>query len=676
MAERSRVSLVPGGLAVGGETVPLFAGSVHYWRLEREAWLPVLEATKKLGVRLVDTYVPWSVHETAPGRADFGQVDPRLDVTEFLRLVHKVGLWAIVRPGPHINAELTFFGIPERIVWDPSCQARSPKGNPVILPMVPVSFPVPSYASETFHRETETWYRLVAAELAPLVYPRGPIVLCQVDNEAAFYFRDGVYDQDYRPEAVAQYRAFLRKRYGTETALAAAYATKARPFEQIDPPTGFDAQSADELAYHLDWAEFQEHLLGNSLSRMRAALQKAGLSDVLTFHNLTMGHEATPLAATRIGEAVDLVGLDYYHRVSTIERVLIERRTTELATRSEGLGHPPFACEMGAGFPPYFFPILTEEDNRFTVLSALAYGLRGFTIYMAVDRDRWLGAPLGRRGEPRSAFEFWRTLLRAMAEVRFHELVRHTPVRIVVPALKRRLSRALHAFSPATPAFFALLGAGSRESCFEEDFGLGGAIVGQMEGFIESFEKALGARGIPFAHVDGAAHDLALGGASWILCPSAGGMDPELWKALQRKAHEGTRITIGPEIPTRGGALGRLPAALPTASFEMVSARAAYPFFDPAIIDELIDRASRDLHLPSIPIQPKAVQATVHVDGAGRPRVLFLINAGDQAEQAVVRLGIDGPLLDLFERTTFEVTDGTLATTVPPRTVRMFHIGR
>jgi len=294
--------------------------------------------------------------------------------------------------------------------------------------MVPLGFPVPSYASSTFLRETESWYRLAAAELAPLVYPEGPIVLCQIDNEAAFYFRDGAYDQDYRPEAVDQYRAFLEKRYGSRVALERAYGRRAAPFSEICPPTAFDAETAGDLAYHLDWAEFLEHLLGDSLARMRAALERSGLTGVLTVHNMPIGHEATPLSAARLGEAVDLVGLDYYHRASPTARVLIERRTTELVTRCEGLGHPPFASEMGAGFPPYFFPIPDEEDNRFTVLSGLAYGLRGFNIYMAVERDRWVGAPIDPRGESRPFAQFWRGLLAALDEVGFHELVRRAIV--------------------------------------------------------------------------------------------------------------------------------------------------------------------------------------------------------------------------------------------------------
>src|SRR5262249_35032018 len=179
---KHRVGFARGGIVIGEDVVPLYSGSVHYWRLEREVWKAALVETKKLGVRIIDTYIPWGVHETSPGEADFGQIDPRLDVTAFLRLAHELGLYAIVRPGPHINAELTFFGIPERIVWDPACQARSPQDNPVVLPMVPVAFPVPSYASEAFLSETEKWFGLVGPRLASLSYPDGPIVLCQIDN--------------------------------------------------------------------------------------------------------------------------------------------------------------------------------------------------------------------------------------------------------------------------------------------------------------------------------------------------------------------------------------------------------------------------------------------------------------------------------------------------------------
>ena len=66
-ASHARVKLTRGGLDLGGEILPLYAGSVHYWHMEPSTWRPALEAVKSLGFGLVDTYVPWGVHERAPG---------------------------------------------------------------------------------------------------------------------------------------------------------------------------------------------------------------------------------------------------------------------------------------------------------------------------------------------------------------------------------------------------------------------------------------------------------------------------------------------------------------------------------------------------------------------------------------------------------------------------------
>src|SRR5207253_450692 len=118
------------------------------WRHSPAEWGACLDAMRATGFRMVDTYVPWGTHERAPGEFDFGERDPRLDLVRFLRMAHERELWVILRPGPHINAELSLFGLPERIVWDRDCQARTPRQNPVMLPMVPVAFPVPSYASD------------------------------------------------------------------------------------------------------------------------------------------------------------------------------------------------------------------------------------------------------------------------------------------------------------------------------------------------------------------------------------------------------------------------------------------------------------------------------------------------------------------------------------------------
>jgi beta-galactosidase len=663
------VRLCSGGLTVGGSFVPLIAGSVHYWQHEPRDWRACLEATRGLGARLVDVYVPWGVHEVAPGQLELGQSDPRRNVAAFLKLAHELGLYAIVRPGPHINAELTYFGIPERVVWDPACQARSSTNNPVMLPMLPFAFPVPSYASDAFVDEAARYFQALAPVLAPLRYPDGPIVLVQIDNEGALYFRDGAYDQDYHPDAIARYREFLRDKYHTLEALHAAYGVgeDGEPrFATIAPPNRFDATTPAELARHLDWAEFHEHLLATAFTRFARALSSAGLAGIPTSHNLPPGQEATPLNAARVKRAVDLIGLDYYHAANPTSRTIISRRTSELAVRCEAQGHPAFACEMGAGFPP-FFPPLEERDSAFTVLCALAYGLRGFNIYMAVERDRWIGAPIDPHGRPRPFAAFWRRLAAALDAVSFFELKRRAPVRILIPRRERRLARVMHAFGPITGAFFSVLGAGARESVAETDVGFGRPIGIEADTFARALELALEARGVPFAFIGGEDRDVSIEGARWVVCATSGAMKPELWARLEQAAREGTAVTFGPREPLLESEPvdtafvrernGRVPCILAD---------------DPAATDAAVAHAIDELGLPTFACDPDGVFATVHEDASGKPRVLFLINGGEA--DVLARVTVHGAVdraADLFDETTYTARRGSFEVRVQPRTVRM-----
>ena len=669
-----RVKLVRGGVDLGDEVVPLLAGAVHYWRLARSDWRACLLALRGLGLRLVDVYVPWGVHETAPGELELGQSDPQRDVAGFLRLAHELGLLAIVRPGPHINAELTYFGLPQRVVWDRACQARSPEGNPVILPVLPKMFPVPSYASDAYHDEVTRYFQLLAKALAPLRYPDGPIVLLQVDNEGALFFRDGAYDQDYHPDAISQYRDFLRREYGTISALREAYDRGPTDssqddlelrFASIEPPKCFAATGVADLARHLDWAAFQEHLLASSLGKFAGALQAAGLTDIPTVHNFPLAQQTTPLNAARIGEVVDLVGLDYYNRCSPSSRASIAARTSELALRCDAKELPAFACEMGAGYAPYF-PPLSERDSAFTVMCALAYGLRGYNIYMAVERDRWIGAPLDCRGRPRPTAEFWTKLAQALDKTNFHHLRRRLPVRVLVPRTERRLARVMHAFGPVSGALLNVLGLGAREGCVEDDLGLGYPLAIEAEVFVRSFEQALDARGVPFAVVGGEDCATALPQASWIVCASSGGLGPALARDLVTAAEAGARVTIGPRPPRLDDRMRPLAEGGPLEDCcELLCSS------DPASADASVARAMQALELPSFACDPDEIQAAVHEDEQGQVRVVFVINATETDLVARVTVGLDVQWQDALESDRTRSEQGVLELRLRPQTVRM-----
>jgi beta-galactosidase len=664
------IRLSPRGLRLGSREVPLIAGSVHYWRLDPREWLAALTALQSLGINLVDVYLPWGVHEQVDGSFDFGVKDARLDVVRFLRLAQSLELLAIVRPGPHVNAELTYFGIPERVIWNADCQARSPRGKPVVLPVPPLAFPVPSYASVAFLDEADRWLEAVGERLAPLVWPAGPIVLCQVDNEGALYFRDGVYDQDHHPDAIATYRGFLSHKYGSIERIREVLHDPGVDLTTLLPPARFSASTPLDLARHLDAAEAQEEIIARALLRMKCTLQRAGLGGLPMMHNLPFGDGSTPLDPERVNRVVDLLGLDYYHVASETTRAEIARRTSDLRVRARTRGYAPFACELGAGFPP-FFPPISEGDSAFTALCALAYGLRGFNLYMAVERDRWIGAPIDRHGRRRPFADFWEELVSALTRLDFFALHVEAAVHVVLPRNVRRLARVLHAFGPVTLAAFHVSGGGAEEACFEDDFGMGSPVVIEAASFVHRLEAALSAERIPFAVVSGDLTAQALTHGKWTIVACAGGLEREIRDALSVGIAAGQAISIGPHAAERDATFQPLSQPFRVPEGGRVPSQLG---LSESALRDAVRAAKAALDLDSVVCTPDSVSVTVHRDDAGQARVLFLINPSAQAVHSELSLPGIARALDALDGSEFRAKQGAFELPVPAQTVRMFEL--
>jgi beta-galactosidase len=660
------VRVHPQGLELEpGNVLPLYGGAMHYFRHPPEEWGAGLDAMKAMGLRMVDIYIPWGTHEVAPLVYDFGKNKPWLDVRKFVKMAEERGLYVVLRPGPHINAELTCFGLPERVVWNEASQARTPGGNPVMLPMIPLAFPVPSYASDVFHEETASWFAAVAKEVADLQYPNGPIVMIQVDNEGAMYFRDGAYDQDYHPDALRAFREFLRAKYPTVNELRSAWDDASLHYASIEPPKKFDAKNPEDLVRHLDWVEFHEELLANAMLRFRTSLESVGFNRVPTMHNMPLGEAASALNPTRVGRAIDIVALDYYHHATPAAHAMIARRTTELASRAEGIGKPAYSAEMGAGFPPFFAPI-DEKDSLYTLLAAMAYGLRGFSLYMAVDRDRWVGAPIDVHGTPTPFADAYRSILHALERAQFHTLTRRIPVRLVVPRSIRRLARVAHAFGPITPSAFHISGADYTQSCFEEDFGLGASPMSAAEGYLRAFENALTARGVPFAYAGGESLADSTRDAQWVICGLAGGIKPAFLEQLTRIRESGTLVTVGPSLPERNGQMR------PLAQKAMLPECEVLPLVDLGDVDKLVAKRIEALSLPTYAAKPDDVHVTVHEDSAGEARVVFVMNPTAKEQSVTLAVPKVEVLVDMQDATkAYKRVQGGITLPVPPRTVRM-----
>ncbi|PSM42125.1 glycosyl hydrolase [Streptomyces dioscori] len=154
---------------VDGRPVRLLSGALHYFRVHEGQWGHRLAMLRAMGLNCVETYVPWNLHEPAPGV--YRDVDA---LGRFLDAAHAAGLWAIVRPGPYICAEWENGGLPHWVTGGLGARIRT--------------------RDEEFMGPVERWFARLLPQVVPRQFDRGgPVVMVQVENEYGSYGSDQVY---------------------------------------------------------------------------------------------------------------------------------------------------------------------------------------------------------------------------------------------------------------------------------------------------------------------------------------------------------------------------------------------------------------------------------------------------------------------------------------------------
>lgn len=154
-----------------GEEFHIYSGAMHYFRILPQYWEDRLQKLKAAGFNTVETYVCWNLHEPRKGQFDFSG---RLDLVQFLETARKVGLYALVRPGPYICAEWDFGGLPAWLLQDKGLRLRC--SDPQFLDHV------------------ADYFRVLLPKLLPLQSSRGGNLLAvQVENEYGSYGNDKTY---------------------------------------------------------------------------------------------------------------------------------------------------------------------------------------------------------------------------------------------------------------------------------------------------------------------------------------------------------------------------------------------------------------------------------------------------------------------------------------------------
>jgi beta-galactosidase len=386
------------GLYLDGRRIPLYSGSVHYWRYSPNTWPTLLERIKELGFEIIQSPVPWGLHESGPGIFDFGEKNPQKGLPQFLDLCTKAGILAILRPGPFVGEDMPFGGFPLRVIRNSAVWALTSTGAPALSTRYATPFAIPSYASERFLHEVGKFLDALAPVLVSHQYPDGPVILCQMNKESAFMGRTQAYDLDYCPESITLFRNFLSEKYGAIENLNTVYATKYSAYSEISAPKRCEATVQRDLPVYLDWVEYKEYLIRRFYQRLGGMFRDRGISVPLSIDGPSIF--STPMDSIGLQKSLEITLTGMEVDPNSSDYPALARQIRYLT----GTSKLPFVSKFGSGNSWFAPRVNTPHEEEFAILSAVMHGMTAVNFHMLAEGDRWVGAPISRDGAFREEF--------------------------------------------------------------------------------------------------------------------------------------------------------------------------------------------------------------------------------------------------------------------------------
>ena len=667
-----------------GAPMRLYSGEINYWRIERADWERVLDSLVDTHATAVTLYMPWEAHEIEPGRFDFGEIDPRLDVDAFMTMAGNRGLDIIARPGPQINAEMTWFGYPRRLLERDDLHMRNAAGGRTVLTQVPKPIPALSYANEDFFTEAASWLDAICAILVRHAHPRGRLVAAQVDNEMAYFFNVNAWAADFSDASLEQYREFLADKYADVATLNAVYGTTHQSFAAIDAPRRYSGTGTVDIPRLSDWSEYREHYLVRSVGRLATMMRERGLTTIPLFHNyphpLNPGSAAsgftTPFDLMGLEREVDFVGFDMYSRKQLYDHV------KTVVSYVAGSSRFPFAPELIGGSWPWYQQPGDPADEEFVVKAAVMHGLKGFSRYMMVERDRWLGSPIRRDGEPYEAgADVARSANDLVAENAFADLRRHADVLLLADRDYDRL--AASSVLVSFPGDFLESPTGFSEypndlTVSEDSLGLAQPVQFEKSHRFTAYYQALTAADVSFLLSDTTIDPQRWSNYAAVVLSTYEYLNAKVQRAAVDFASAGGTVIIGPLVPDRDERLQpdtTLRDALGDdaggGEFPVGSGRVVLLGQDPDT--ERVVSALAPLGL-TCPSAGQGLDVVVHDDVKDdRHRVVFVANPTDTERDALVDLGEPvTEVIDLWQGHKRGVDNGRFPDRLPPRSIAVY----
>jgi beta-galactosidase len=652
------------GIYLEGRQIPLYSGSVHYWRHEPEVWRTVLENIKDLGFEVVSIPVPWGLHESGPGIFDFGEKNPQKDLPKFLDVCGELGLLTVVRPGPIVDEDMPYGGFPLRVIRNSAVWALTSTGAPAISTRFAPPAAIPSYASEKLVQEIGKFFDRLMPILAPRQFPDGPVILFQVNKETAFMGRTRAYDLDYSPESVALYRQFLSEKYGSIEALNEVYGGKYMAVSEIAPPKSYDAVVQRDLPWYLDWVEYKEYLT----RRFHVLLVQMFRERGVTLPLAVDGPPAfsAPVDVFGLQRAVDspLVGMeidpspDEYHALAAQIRHLA------------GTSRLPYVSRFGIGHSWLSPHINSPAEMEFAVLCAVMHGMSAVDFHVLAEGDRWVGSPIRRSGAFRQDYaDLFRRLSAFFSQYNIFNSKKNCRTLVLISSGLERYHCACSTLDDAflgmlhVPQVFSEVSSslGFQTDPFRQSIREEGSWVREACRYLEAAQ-------VEYNLADSRLMLDELTKYDMVFVPTADFMDPKEQEKLLEFANRGGHLVFGPALPTLDdrmnpasvlGGVVQSPGTLARESGKVTF----LPSFDSA----------KDLISPDMPNVVLLDNANLRLTIRGGSSILvFLANPTNAVQRSMIISS--WPLRGVWNAPAGEPQTGSVTAEVAPTTVQVWEV--
>ena len=273
MDDSLEVNLDSNSILIGNNPVFLFSCDFHYYISPQEKWDKELKYIKNLGFNAITIYIPWNFHEKKEGEFDFKSSSCNLK--KLFNLCAKHDIFVYIKLGPRSTPTIQNSGYPlwlfenyHEILDSPFSGKKPIEDNQ--KDQHNQKTPIISLLHPKYLEKVQIWYEKIFSIIENYQYPKGNIILIQLEDEILYDFDEMYFSYGYSQNNQKLYKNWLKNKYLLIPIFNEIYSSNYNDFEEIlppSPPLNLDHTNKAIIPY-LEWLEFKETVLYHYIEKL------------------------------------------------------------------------------------------------------------------------------------------------------------------------------------------------------------------------------------------------------------------------------------------------------------------------------------------------------------------------------------------------------------------------